>query len=117
MDWGKYLISSVTALLAVLCFYIDGVRTTVLIFKGASGFFVQDKYKPLIEGIVNIIVSIYLAKFFGVAGVIAGTIISLLCVSFWYEALVFFKNRYKKNPGHYFIVQIKLFLFNVFYTK
>ncbi len=106
----KYLIPFAALLTAVLSFYLTGMRRTVMIFKDASGVFQQDKYKPLIESIVNIVFSIPLAIKFGIAGVLGGTIISTLSVSFWFEAYVLFKYSFHKSFLNYMLVQLKYFL-------
>ena len=40
------------------------------LFKEAACIFYEDRFIPLIEAIVNIITSIFLAKFMGLAGVL-----------------------------------------------
>ena len=109
---SKFLLSNIVLFLAVISFYVTGMRRTLLIFKGAAGIYEQDKYKPLIEGIVNIIVSVILVLKFGIAGVIAGTIISTLSIAFWFEAYVFFKCYYNKSMFKYLLKQIKYLFFN-----
>ena len=48
----------------------------LLNFKIASGLFEQDRYLPLIQGAVNLVVSILLVQRIGVAGVYVGTLVS-----------------------------------------
>ncbi len=48
----------------------------LLNFKIASGLFEQDRYLPLVQGAVNLIVSILLVQRIGVAGVYVGTLVS-----------------------------------------
>ena len=102
----QYLLSFATVLLAVISFYLTGVRMTVLLFKSASGLFRPDRYKPLVESAVNIAVSIPLAIRFGVPGVLAGTIASTLLIAFWFEALVLFRDRFQKGIGRYLLTQL-----------
>ena len=54
-------------------------------FKEAAGIYHEDRFVPLIESVLNIAASIVLLRFFGVAGVFMGTIISglaLWCYSY-----------------------------------
>ena len=111
-----YLLTDMTVAMIVANFYINGVRLTLCIFKDASGIFAQDRYKPLVEGVVNILVSIPLAIRYGVMGVLQGTVISTLGVAFWYEALVFFKVRYGKGVGKYLFCQLRYFVLAVLAT-
>ena len=81
----------------VISFYIEGMRQTVLIFREAMGIFTKDQLKPVIEAIVNLIVSVMLTLKFGIIGIILGTIISMLFVCVWIEARILFKYGFSKN--------------------
>lgn len=54
-------------------------------FKDSAGIWEEDRFVPIIESLLNIIFSILLLKFFGLAGVFWGTIVSglaLWCYSY-----------------------------------
>ena len=102
----KYLLSDGVLYLASASFYISMVRLPMIIFKEASGVFVQDRWKPIIEGAVNLAVSLILVQWYGISGVIIGTIFSDVAVAMWYEAKVFFRDRFNKGFGRYFAVQM-----------
>lgn len=54
-------------------------------FKEAAGIYHEDRFIPLIESVLNIVASIVLLRFFGIAGVFMGTIVSgmaLWCYSY-----------------------------------
>lgn len=57
-------------------FYFKGERIVLSNFKTAAGVFEQDKYLALIQGIVNLIISIALVRSIGLVGVYIGTIVS-----------------------------------------
>jgi len=103
---GDYLLSFSTVLIIVLNFYIGGMRSTVGLFRDASGIFWYDRYKPLIESALNIILSIPLAIHYGVAGVLLGTIGSTILVPFWFEAYVLFKYYFNKGIIEYLLRQL-----------
>ena len=107
-----YLLGDLTLILAVVSFYLTGMRRTVWLFKDAAGVFTQDRFKPLIEAAVNIAVSIPLAIRLGIPGVLTGTIFSTLSVSFWYEAQALFRARFGKGAGRYLLMQAKYLAFN-----
>lgn len=110
---ADYLLDQSVTVFAVLSFYLTGVRKTVLIFKDAAGVFTQDRYKPFIEGVVNILVSVPLAIRFGIQGVIFGTVFSTLAVAFWFEALVFFRHSFHQGIGGYLLTQALFFILNL----
>ena len=101
-----YLLSDITVLIIVTFFYFGGVRNTVMSFRDATGMFWHDRYKALIESVVNIAISIPLAIKFGVAGVKLGTLIAFLCVSFWVESYVLFKYFFNKSIKKYMLRQM-----------
>jgi len=95
------LLSPFTVFIIVLNFYITGMRKTVLTFHEATGTFYYDRWKPLVESIVNIVASIILTKHIGIAGVFLGTIISTLSTSIWIETHVLHKYIFKKSCRKY----------------
>ncbi|MCM1101476.1 MAG: hypothetical protein NC079_08240 [Clostridium sp.] len=102
----SYLLSQGTVLVIAINFYITGMRLTVVTFKDASGLFWPDRYKPLVECVINIALSIPLAIRYGVAGVLLGTIGSTLGVAFWVEGYVLFKHLFAKNMKTYLLKQL-----------
>ena len=62
--------------LILIDFYFKGGRTVLLNYKIAAGAFEQDKYLALIQGGVNLVISIIGAKWIGLAGVYVGTVVS-----------------------------------------
>lgn len=103
---GKdYLFDTKTTIIIAVNFYINGMRNTVLLFRNASGIFYQDRYKPVLESMVNIVCSIPLAILFGVKGVLAGTIISTITVAFWVEGFMLYKYTFHKSSRIYFRIQ------------
>lgn len=89
-------------LLIVVYFYLYCMRIPVCSAKDAMGLFRQDKYKPIAEAILNLVISIVLAKRIGIAGVILGTIISTLLVPFWIEPLVVYRWGFEKSVLGFF---------------
>lgn len=73
---NEYVLSNVIVFVLVVNFYINGMRQTYNTFKEAAGIFYQDRFVPLIESVVNIVVSVVLGYFMGLAGVFIGTIAS-----------------------------------------
>ena len=76
----QYLLSKVVLIILMVNFYIQGMRKTCLVFKMAAGVFHEDRYFPIIESIINIVVSVILVKIIGLPGVFLGTIVSTLPV-------------------------------------
>ncbi len=88
-------------------FFILGVREPTNIFKNSCGLFQNDKYKALIESIVNIILSLALGIKYGAIGIFGATLISCLVVPYWIEPYVLYKNYWKKPLIDYFVYSLK----------
>lgn len=93
--------------------FIVILRKPVHSFKTTSGLFEKDRYAPVIESILNIIISILLANKLGIEGVIIGTIVSCLLVPVWYTPFIVFKYLFQKNFIIYFIRHFINFLISL----
>lgn len=103
----KYLFDFGVVLVITICFYLKGIRKTCLTFKDALGLFWQDRYKPIIESIINLVASIILGIRYGVLGIFMGTIISTVTTSLWIEPYVLYKYYFKENIIDYLYRFIK----------
>ena len=97
----------------VLCiiidFYFKGERIVLSNFKTAAGVFEQDKYLSLIQGVVNLIISILLVQKIGVAGVYIGTIISGLIANIT-KPVIIYRVILEKPVKEYFVDFFKFIL-------
>lgn len=73
-----------------------------MIFRDALGLYWYDRYKPLAEAVVNLVVSIFLGLWIGTLGVFLGTAISTLSVCFWVEPYVLYKYGFHGPLHKYF---------------
>jgi len=86
----------------IVNFYLKGMRRGVIAYKDSLGLFWYDRYKPLIEAVINLTVSIFLGLRFGLFGILLGTTISTLTTSFWIEPYVLYKYGFKSKLRDYF---------------
>lgn len=110
----EYLLDKKTVIVLCLSFYLTGMLKAVRIFRDAAGVFYYDRYKPIAETLVNIVISIPLTIKYEIFGTIVGTIVSNLGVSFWIEGYVLFKYHFKFSSVYYFVQQLKYILIYVF---
>jgi len=97
-----YLLNDSTVILICLSFYLTRMRCSVGVFKDAAGLFWHNKWMPIVESGVNLIVSIIFANWFGIDGIFIGTIVSTLVAPFWVEPHILFKHYFKKSSRQYF---------------
>ncbi len=104
-----YLLPSGTVGIIVLNFYMYCMRMPVNNTKEAMGLFWNDRYKPLVEVAVNLGASILLAQWFGIDGVLWGTLLSTLTVPFLVEPYVLYKHGLHRRIRNYYLKYIQYF--------
>lgn len=87
-------------------FYFKGDRIVLSNFKTAAGVFEQDKYLALIQGAVNLVISIVLVQKIGLMGVYIGTIISGLIANIT-KPVIIYRVILKKEVKEYFADSLK----------
>ena len=110
----EYIFNNSVVFTIVLSFYVDGMRQTVLCFREAMGIFYQDRFKPIIESILNLGISIVLTKQFGIVGIALGTMFSMLLTCIWVEPYVLFKYGFSLKARIYFKIFFKYVLMGIF---
>lgn len=88
-----------------LNYFVKFMRQSYILFKDATGTFYEDRWRPLIEGSINIVLSILLVVLFrntwgeeyGVVGVCVATIITNLTVCHTMEPYVLYKKVFKAS--------------------
>lgn len=95
------LIDEISLALLILSQYLVGQRLTVNNVKVAGGIFQQDKYVSLIQGGVNLIISLLLGRLIGLPGIYIGTVVSGLIATIAKPVIVY-KHMYQMSAKHYF---------------
>lgn len=98
----QYLLDNFTVIIVLINFYLLGLRSSIGTFKSKSGIFVQDRYAPLLEAIINLCVSIVLVRRLGLVGIFLGTTVSTLSIVFWNVPRLVYRNVFKKSVYEYF---------------
>lgn len=99
----EYLMQLSVLVILVINYYQKMMRRSYACFKDSAGIWVEDKFVPLIEAILNIAFSIVLLKLIGIAGVFVGTIISGLVLWCYSYPKFVYKKLFKRNYWNYFL--------------
>lgn len=100
--------------------FIQFMRASTLVFRDSTGTFYNDRWKPLVEGIFNVVFSILFVNIFGVTGVIVATIMTNLLICHIIEPYVLYKNAFSVSPKAYYLrnyVMIAVFIVALFVTN
>jgi len=87
----------------VINFYLLFMRKPAIYTKEAMGLFWNDRFVPLIEAVLNLVLSIILSRFWGTLGILLGTTVSMVMVPFWVQPVILYRIGLGKAPAGYFI--------------
>jgi O-antigen/teichoic acid export membrane protein len=107
----KYILSIGVLLALGLNLYLQLTRSGVGSFKDAAGIFYEDRFVPIVESVVNIVFSVVLLQFFGLAGVFMGTICSNLVLHLFSYPKFVYTRLFKRSYRDYYIEFIKYLIF------
>lgn len=99
-----------SVILICINFYISNLREILLTFKSSLGLYWQDRKRPIIGGITNLVTSIIFGKFWGFNGIILGTIFTHVFVNLAIEPLVIFHDGLYHSAFWYYITAIGRFI-------
>lgn len=102
------VISRDIVLIITINYFVQFMRQTTLTFKYASGLFYQDRFKPLIEGIVNLVLSLILVYILGIQGVLIATIITNLFITHTVEPFVLYRYGFESKAKKYYVINYSL---------
>lgn len=104
LTFGKqYLFQMPVVLILCINFYINGTRKAVLTFRDSLGLFWFDRYKALVEAVLNLVISVILVWKAGTFGVFAGTFLSTMLTSVWVEPYVLYRQRLHAKVSSFFV--------------
>lgn len=95
--------STFSALLICILFYLNNIENFFTTYKSSMGLYWYDRYRPIIAGVADLILSLILGSFMGFDGIILGTIIVYIFINIWYEALIIFHHGFNKSVRKYII--------------
>ncbi|MEG0978246.1 MAG: hypothetical protein RSE56_03285 [Bacilli bacterium] len=120
---GKVVTSSIIALFFSLLLIYNIIRIPLLTYTDAAGLYKETKICPIIESVINLTLSLILINFYGVAGILFATLLSLIVSEFLIKPNIIYKNIFNKSPIDYyadvimFIVVIAFMLCGCIYLK
>ncbi|WMJ16353.1 hypothetical protein RA955_17255 [Geobacillus proteiniphilus] len=101
-----YIAPNNTVALFTAYIFFGLIRAATEQFKFASGVFYEDRFIPLIEAFVNVVSCLLLGKEFGITGIVAGNLLTVLLITTWQKPYIVFKYVFHRSLREYF----KLFI-------
>ena len=82
-------------------FYIYQIRKIPVVYKDAAGIWWEDRFRPYVCMVVNVVLNILLVQMIGISGIILSTVFSL-CVSIPWENYTIFKYVFHRSSRSYY---------------
>ena len=101
-----WIMPSAAVYLLLTDLYFKGDRIVLSNFKTAAGVFEQDKYLALIQGLVNLVLSIWLVRKIGLAGIYVGTVVSGLIANVT-KPFIIYRVCFERGASAYFLDTLK----------
>jgi O-antigen/teichoic acid export membrane protein len=102
---ANYILPHTPFILLTVYLFITQTRNCD-VFLNAYGLY-KDVWAPIVEAGINIGLSIILGFFWGLTGIIAGVLISLLIIIVGWKPVFLFRNAFKIHPLNYFKQYLK----------
>lgn len=105
---GKNLLLSNNAIiLIILNFYITGMMSPIWTFRTTMGLFIYGRWRPVISAVINFVLSMIFAKYWGIEGVLIATAISRITTNLWFDPYIVYKKGWGISPAQYYCTFIK----------
>ncbi len=101
-----WIMPSAAVYLLLTDLYFKGDRIVLSNFKTAAGVFEQDKYLALIQGLVNLVLSVWLVQKIGLAGIYVGTVVSGLIANVT-KPFIIYRVCFERGASAYFLDTLK----------
>lgn len=98
-----------TVILFCIYFYALKMGDIRALYSDAKGLWYENRFRTIAESIMNIILNIILGHFFGVPGIISGTLISLIFIGIIYGSQILFKHYFVHEKVSNFLLQHLLY--------
>ena len=104
---GKVEVSIITSSLFTLILIYNIIRLPLITYTEGAGLFKETKICPIIESIVNLVLSVILVNILGINGCLLGTVISLIISEYFIKPKIIYKNLFDVDVKKYYLINIK----------
>ena len=104
---GKDMLFS-DAIMAIFCVYFFSIHFSRVcpIYRDAAGLWWQDRYRPVVETVVNFSLNVLLVKFVGVSGVMLSTIFCIVFIEGTWGTRVLFKYYFTQEKQSTYMLKL-----------
>lgn len=100
----------------VVYFFLKQINSLFNLYKDASGMWHEDRFRPLIAALTNLVLNLVLVQFIGLYGILISTVLAILCVGLpWLTHNLFtiiFEKKYIKS----YLKKIMVYVLSVIFS-
>lgn len=104
-----YMLDNFVAFLFAALFYCYKMGDICAVYRQAAGLWWQDRYRPIVESITNLVLNIILIQIIGVSGVLLSTIFCLIFINSIWASRILFRNFFTSMRQFEYIWRIAFF--------
>lgn len=95
-------------IMAIFCVYFFSIHFSRVchIYRDAAGLWWQDRYRPIVETVVNLTLNILLVRFIGVSGVMLSTIFCIVFIEGTWGTRILFKHYFTEEKQSIFMLKL-----------
>ena len=98
---NEFMLPDLMVVLFCIYFFFIVVQNFCCVYKDAAGIWKQDRYRPLISGIVNLILNIAFVKVWGIYAIVLSTIASYIFIALPWIVRNLFKFVFKRSSKEF----------------
>ena len=98
----EFLLDNLVRAAIVINMYFSIVLMPIWSYREATGMYNQTKYVMVVTALVNLVLSVALGEWIGLAGILLATSAARLLTYFWYEPKLLFKQFFNKKVSNYY---------------
>lgn len=107
---GTIATTNLTALSFCLLLFVFIIKLSTTTFVTSTGLFKETKKCAITDMSINLVLSLVLVNYLGIAGVLLATVISTFISEYIMKTIILFKKIFKKSFKEYFLGNIKYFI-------
>ena len=112
---GKDLMLSVSAVICfVIYFFVRQFNALFNLYKDASGMWHEDRIRPLVASLTNLVLNLILVQFIGIYGILLATVLAIICVGMPWLLHNLFSVIFDKEHVWAYIGKLLKYIFAVF---
>lgn len=103
----EYMFDYGVVILLCIYFYLVILQQVIGTYKDAAGIWHQDRFRPLLSALVNLILNLSFVKIWGIYAIILSTILSYLMIGMPWMIINVFKYVFKRSCKEFVVLLIR----------